>query len=193
MYTKIILAIVCLFPLFSFANPQKTHKDVDFEILYNEMPLFVTTFQECSLNSSSSIAIILSDGSRWIIKSNTPKELYEDIYRNWKVGDDIRIKKSEKKFILKSIYSPEFYVADLDLESNDTALYYIEKVDKNGYAILTHEGSEWIFGWLSAVSVQYWAPGQSVTINKGGFSGQENYYIINRNNGAICWASLVSW
>ena len=176
---KILITFLSLFPLFLLASPNETGQPLDFTISSYETPAFVTTFQGCALNNSSSLTILLSDGSRWTINNKAAIELFADISKNWKIGDDIRIKKSGNCFVLKSVYSPVFYLANLDLNYNNETIYYIEKVDKNGYSILTNDGSEWVFGWLGACSVQHWAPGQSVTINKSIFSREEDYCIIN--------------
>ena len=190
---KILITFLSLFPLFLFASPNKTSEPLDFSISSYETPAFVTTFQGCALRNSSSLTVLLSDGSRWIINNKAAIELFADISKNWKIGDDIRIKKSGNDFVLKSVYSSAFYLANLDLSYNNDAIYYIEKVDKNGYSILTNDGSEWVFGWLGACSVQQWAPGQSVTINKSFFSREEDYCIINCQSGSEGWASLVTW
>lgn len=192
---KTAVFLLCLVPLLVFAIENTLIENENFIIESLETPDFVTTFQSSFLENSSQVILELSDGSRWMIRSQTPKKTIREISQTWKEGDDIRIMQTPKdsSFVLKNLRNQTFYSADLDCNSSDAPLYYIDKIDKHGYVVLTNDGSQWVTGWLGAVKTQHWQTGESLTINKSDFSRKEDYLIINRGTGASCWTSLISW
>lgn len=189
-----MLRFLLIFLLSSASLCHSEEENFNFTIDISTKPIFVTLFQECFLDNASRVTIVLSDGSRWIIK-NAAKEIVNEINKSWKAGDDIRIKKvpGKKEFSLKNIYNPNIYCAVLDYRGIKSSLYRVDKMDANGYALITNEGSEWVMGWLGAISTQHWALGDRLTINKSDFSREEDYLIINLKNGSSCWTSLIFW
>lgn len=82
---------------------EKESKKVDMNINSVARPKICTAFEEIKLINSSKVVIILSDGSQWKVKEENSKSVYETVSRNWKVGDDIRIKDdTEHGLILKN-------------------------------------------------------------------------------------------
>jgi hypothetical protein len=88
----------------------------------------------------------------------------------------------------------EVYLVDLDVVSVDPAKSFnIEKIDKNGYAILTQNEIEWAIGWIGTFNTCKWRVGDRIIINKSGYSVGESYLIINADEGSSVWASLINW
>lgn len=191
-------AVLVLTPCLVFAGtkriaPKESPETVDFEIGSKKVPAFVTSLQDIMLETAG-VKIVLSDGSQWLLSSQDPAVLYSEINQNWKVGDDIRIDEPAKEdfFVLKSVGSPAFYPAEL-LQKSESALYHIEKMDKNGYVVNSSDGSMWVIGWIDSFSSCHWQPGEAITINKSSFVRKEDYLLINHKTGSSCWVSQVSW
>lgn len=192
---KILVTLACLSPFLSVAAQPEAIKTENFSIADLEVPAYVTTFQHCFVDDNKRVIAVLSDGSNWIIPSKNPDATLIDIFQHWQVGDDIRIKEGSKDatFVLKSTFSPVFYTVKLDRKHIGTSLYWIDRMDKNGYCILANDETQWVIGWLDACKTQYWEDGEALIINKGHYSRGEDYLIINRHTGESCWASQIQW
>ncbi len=182
--TTLALALTC-------ELPAKTTKDkADFEVAYRSLPAYKATLEGLSVDEESlGLRVHLSDGSSWQLIGAADLTA---VAKSWNAGDDIRIEEYEDGvFVLKSSTNPAYFLAELDLGSY--SLYYIDKIDANGYLIVANDGSEWVQGWLGAVTSQYWNPGDFVLINKSSYSDSADYLIINLKDGSTCWTSLISW
>lgn len=182
--TTLALALTC-------ELPAKTTKDkADFEVAYRSLPAYKATLEGLSVDEESSqLCVHLSDGSSWRLAGTYDLTA---VMQSWNAGDDIRVEEYEDGvFVLKSSTNPAYFLAELDLSSY--SLYYIDKIDANGYLIVANDGSEWVQGWLGAVTSQYWNPGDFVLINKSSYSDSADYLIINLKDGSTCWTSLISW
>ncbi|MEK7339375.1 MAG: hypothetical protein WBD50_07675 [Candidatus Rhabdochlamydia sp.] len=173
-------------------------EEVDFEIFSYACPDIAISFEDV-VNDHAKAWIILSDGSQWVIRNCRADEVVDHISTHWESGDEIRIVEREAieykgEYILKNVRNNEVYLVDLDVVSVDPAKsFYIEKIDKNGYAILTQNEIEWAIGWIGTFNTCKWRVGDRIIINKSGYSIGESYLIINADERSSVWASLISW
>lgn len=196
---KIILtALLATTPFFAFAGTKgikraESPEPLDFVIATKKPPAFITCLQEIALESNG-VKIGLSDSSQWLIEAEDPAALLTEIAANWKVGEDIRIDNPPKEdfFVLKSVANPSFYQAEL-IQKAENAQYRIEKVDRNGYVIMSNDGSQWVVGWIDSFASSRWRVGDVLTINKSSFSRKEDYLLIHHATGKGCWVTLISW
>lgn len=171
---------------------------VDFQISSYSPPDICTGFKSILLQNKESV-IVLSDDSQWIVRNRCAEEVLSDILDNWEVGDEVRIgervpQKYEGKFVLKNVRTGAVYLVDLNFNFvSQRPGYFINRIDQNGYAVVTQNGLEFIFGWIGACTVQYWRREDPIIINKSHFSSNEDYLIINARNGKSAWASLIYW
>lgn len=173
-------------------------EEVDFKIASYACPDIAISFEDV-VKDHAKASIILSDGSCWVVRNCNADEAVDYISTHWESGDEIRIVEREAieykgKFILKNARNHEVYLLDLDVVSADpTKSFYIEKIDKNGYAILTQNGIEWAIGWMGTFNTYKWRAGDRIIINKSNYSIGESYLIINAEEGSSVWASLINW
>lgn len=177
----------------------RSEEKLDLRIAFHGQPDIVTTFRTVLAQDYSKVAIILSDGSQWIVRNNNAQETMDQISARWKSGDEVRIDsrtpdKYQGKYILKNVRNGQVCLVDLDIICVDVAnAYYIEKIDQNGYAILTRDGFELAIGWHGAFTTRKWKRGDRIIINKSGYSNQEDYLLINADKGNDAWSSLINW
>lgn len=173
----------------------------DIHVLYKERPLLITSFEDCYLGYLDELVIILSDGSQWmIIDKQKAEEARRKISENWQVGDDIRLKEnlelSQKKkiFTLKNVRTEETYLAELSVNcAYPSSALFIKKIDENGYAIMTSDGSLWSVGLMGAYIAHKWHPQERIIVNKGDQAKAEQYYLISVKDGSFCWGNLIRW
>lgn len=191
----ILVSVVLLFVLPSLLLAEE---EVDFTIASYACPDIAISF-EGVINDQAKAKIILSDGSQWVVRNHSADEVVDHISTHWELGDEIRIAEREAieykgKYILKNVRNNEACLVDLDVVSVDLAKsFYIEKIDKNGYAILTQNEIEWVIGWIGAFNTCKWRVGDRIILNKSGYSVGESYLIINADEGSSVWASLINW
>ncbi len=169
---------------------------LDFAVSAPSFPAIATVYEGCYLGSKGSLVLVLSDGSQW----NLQEDAYATLSKTWKEGDDIRLKKhhprteSNQEFIVKNVRTQDMYLAQLNPECADMSrAYFIHKIDRNGYALVTHSGLKWAIGWLGSFKTSRWHPEDRVIINKSSHAGEEDYCLINARDGSSCWASLIIW
>lgn len=161
---------------------------------------FSTSFKEFKTTHKQAI-VVLSDESQWLVKT-TAKKALDELFSGWKVGDDIRLKDisivpgSRKKgdCILKNRRDGSALFATSLRKCDDLSkALFLEKVDKTGYGIVTSDGKIWSVGYLDAIKVQYWKPGDRVVINKSNHGNRYmDYAIFNltRNN-SCSWITEI--
>jgi len=173
-------------------------EEMDFKIAFYACPDIAISFEDV-INDHAKARIILSDGSQWVVRNHSADEVVNHTSTHWELGDEIRIAEREAieykgKYILKNVKNNEAYLVDLDVVSIDAEKsFYIEKIDKNGYVILTQNGIEWAIGWLGTFTTCKWRAGDRIIINKSDYSNGEDYLIINADEGSSVWASLINW
>ncbi len=188
------VVLVTLVP--SLALPAET---VDFVISSYNHPHILTGFETAFLNTNLETVIVLSDGSQWIVRSRSVEKVPGGIFANWKLGDEVRIKdrlpeEYEGAFILKNTRNNAVCLVDLDFDSlGQITDNHIDKVDQNGYALITQNGLEFVFGWLGACITQHWQADDLIIINKSSYSRREDYLLINASSGESAWGSLIDW
>lgn len=169
----------------------------DFPI-YCMNPEIQVSFVKTDLTDDGISVIVLSDGSRWIVR-NKNSSVLEQIENQWKAKDDIRIddcddEKSDANFLLKNVRTKDVFLVDLDdeLEAGSDPVT-ITKIDKNGYALLSSDGRHWSIGWLGSFSSSSWKIGDRLLINKGSFSDPADYTLIHLKDKEAVWASIIRW
>lgn len=196
---KIILtAMLVATPFLGFAGTKGSKRSessnpLDFEIVFKKTPAFITTLQEIVLVEEG-VEISLSDGSQWLIEAQDPTSLHLEITTQWKAGDDVRIDNPPKEdvFVLKTVSSPSFHEAKL-VQKVENAQFKIEKIDRNGYVVMSNDGSLWVLGWIDSFGTTRWRSGDILTINKGSFSRKDDYLLIHHESNKGSWVTLVSW
>lgn len=178
-YLILLSAVLSILPSILFAE-----EEVDFKIASYACPDIAICFEDV-VNDHAKTLIILSDGSQWVVRNCNADEVADHISTHWESGDEIRILEREAEeykgeYILKNARNNEVSLVDLDAVSVDpTKSFYIEKIDKNGYAILTQNGIEWAIGWIGTFNTYKWRVGDRIIINKSDYSIGESYLIIN--------------
>jgi len=173
---------------------EKESKKVDMHISSFARPKICTAFEEIKLINSSKVVIILSDGSQWKVKGENSKSVYETVSKNWKVGDDIRIKgDTEHGLILKNAREKSVFLVDLSKKCADVSkAFFITKIDPSGYALRTNDGKMWVAGYFGSFTTQHWENGQRIVINKSTHGDRyEDYKMINPQDGSTAWLTQV--
>ena len=186
-----------LIPLFSFSV--LFGKELELENHYHGCPDIATHFEYVQKTDDSS-AVVLSDGSQWIVKDSDKEDVFYHISNEWHIGDEIRIGSHDQsnkigRYLLRNVSNGEtnLFLADVDGCVDPSKIFYIEKIDANGYAIVTKNGLEWAVGYWGSFNTCKWRKGDQVVINKSNYSKWEDYLLININNKDSAWASIISW
>lgn len=196
-----LLCFVLCFPFFLLAGncSKSAEEQLDFSIASHTQPAVAVAFQRVFLNPQSEPMVELSDGSLWHVRNKEAQEVVNDVSQMWHSGDEIRIdtrqpREFQGNFILKNVRNHTVFLADLSSKcSNPSNAYYIERLDDNGYALLTKDGMEWSIGWLGSFTSNRWRKGDRILINKSYFHSGEDYIIINTERKNHVWASLIQW
>jgi len=161
-------------------------KKADLKIHSYARPKICTAFQEVKKLDDSRVTVILSDGSMWDVNPLEDEDAFESIYSNWKVGDDIRIRKDDDLLVLKNVREKTAFFATLSKKCDDLSkAFFIEKVDCTGYALKTKAGEIFVAGYMGSFTTQHWSEGQRIIINKSTHSGRyEDYEIFNADTGS---------
>jgi hypothetical protein len=167
----------------------------DIAVNYRGRPSIIVTFEGCDTLESGSLILSLSDGSRWLLQSATEEEK-ASIFESWKKGDDIRLGYGggANRFALKNARNKDLFSVAIDPSSFAfIETPSIQKMDKNGYALILDNGSEWRVGWLSSFASHRWRPGDRLLINKSDNSKEEGYLLINLKDGSQATADMICW
>ena len=174
-------------------------EELKLENNYDGCPDIATHFEYVQKTDNGS-AVVLSDGSQWIIKDRDGKESFSHISSEWRIGDEIRIGRhtesnKPRRHLLRNVSNGEanLFTADIDGCVDASNIFCIEKIDANGYAIVMQDGREWAVGYWGSFSTCRWQKGDQVVINKSSYSNWEDYLLINVNKKNSAWASIITW
>jgi hypothetical protein len=188
---RLIFTIFSLFSLNLFAAAV--------EIQQEDHSACVINFDSAIIVDAINYLVVLSDGSAWLIRDEKPADLFNRVLSSWKKGDEIRIVRREKnespgKYFLKNVRTQDSFFVNLDIICKDPSkAFYIEKIDRHGYSIITRDGAEFILGWFGALDARNWSKGDRIIINKGEYQSKEDYLLINVDKDQDAWVSLVEW
>ncbi len=194
--TFLLTFLLLPFCLFALSSEDVTDEAISFRAKTRSSSRFRTHFQSAHMDGRKLI-ITLDDGSEWCVHYANEDIALTRLESKWSSEDEVRLKEGEDAYkdflVLKNRTNNQCYLVDYYGYVDSPKACFISNIDKDGYVLVSQDGSYWAIGYFDTFSSYRWHVGDRLTINKGSYSRKTNYEIINLDEKNSVWGGLVRW